>query len=88
MARISRSYGSDPALLWLLHRPAAAAPNRPLAWGLPYAATEALKGKKKKKKKNSYITSGLSIHLDNRVEPQVMLEKEGSHRSSHCGAMV
>ena len=29
--------GSDPALLWLLHRPAATAPIGPLAWELPYA---------------------------------------------------
>ena len=28
---------SDPALLWLWHRPEAAAPVGPLAWELPYA---------------------------------------------------
>ena len=43
----------DPVLLW--HRPAAAAPIRPLAWEPPYAAGTALKKtkipKKKKKKK-------------------------------------
>ena len=29
--------GLDPALLWLWHRLAAAAPIQPLAWELPYA---------------------------------------------------
>ena len=29
--------GSDPMLLWLWHKPAAAALNRPLAWESPYA---------------------------------------------------
>ena len=37
---------SDLALLWLWHRPAATAPMRSLAWGLPYAAGAALKRKK------------------------------------------
>ena len=44
----------NPALLWLWHRPAATAPIRLLAWGLPYAAGAAL-GKKKKKKKRERI---------------------------------
>ena len=39
------------AWLWLWHRPAAAAPVRPLAWELPYAMGVALKKKKKKKRK-------------------------------------
>ena len=43
--------GSDPALLWLWHRPAAAAPIRPLAWGPPYAAGVDLKKQKTKKTK-------------------------------------
>ena len=34
--------GSDPALLWLCHRPAAAAPIEPLAREPPYAAGVAL----------------------------------------------
>jgi len=29
--------GSDPALLWLWHRPVATAPIQPLAWEPPYA---------------------------------------------------
>ena len=39
----------DPALLWLWHRLAAAAPTGPLAWEHPYAAGVALKSRKKKK---------------------------------------
>ena len=49
--------GSDPALLWLWHRPVATAPIQPLAWEPPYAAeaaqeiaTTTTKDKKKKKK--------------------------------------
>ena len=45
---------SDPTLLWLWRRPAAAAPTRPLAWELLYTTGAALKSKikipKKKKK--------------------------------------
>jgi len=47
-------HGSDPALLWLWHRPVAAAPIQPLAWEPPYAtgaAQEIAKKDKKKKKK-------------------------------------
>ena len=39
--------GSDLALLWLWHRPAATALIRPLAWKLTYAAGVVLKKKKK-----------------------------------------
>ena len=38
-------------LVWLWHRPAAAAPIQPLAQELIYAANMALKRKKKKKKR-------------------------------------
>ena len=47
-------HGSDTALLWLWHRPAATASFRPLAWEPPYAmgaAQEIAKKKKKKKKR-------------------------------------
>ena len=43
---VGHRHGSDPALLWLWHRLAAAAPTRPLAWELPYAAGVALKREK------------------------------------------
>ena len=43
-------HGSDLELLWLWHRPASAAPIRPLAWEPPYATGVALEKAKKKKK--------------------------------------
>ena len=45
--------GSDSALLWLWHRPAAIAPIKPLAWEPPYAAGVALKDKRTNKQTNS-----------------------------------
>ena len=44
-------HGSDLALLWLWHRPAATALIRPLAWEPPYAVGEAQRNSKKTKKK-------------------------------------
>ena len=43
---VGRRCNLDPALLWLWGRLAAAAPIRPLARELPYAAREALKSLK------------------------------------------
>ena len=40
---VGQRHGSDPALLWLWRRLAAAAPTGPLAWELSYAAGAALK---------------------------------------------
>ena len=40
-------YCLGPVLPWLWCRPAAAAPIRPLAWELPYAAEAAIQRKKK-----------------------------------------
>ena len=34
---VGRRRSSDPALLWLWHRPVATAPVQPLAWEPPYA---------------------------------------------------
>ena len=52
--------GSDPSLLRLWCRPAAAAPIRPLAWGPPYAAgiSPRKRPKDKKKKKNRDVRRG------------------------------
>ena len=50
--------GSDPALLWLCHRPAAVDPIGPLAWEPPYAAGATLKRQRDKKKINQLL-----IHL-------------------------
>ena len=46
---------SDPALLWLWHRPAATALIQPLAWKPPYAAGAAQEIAKKKKKSNIFV---------------------------------
>ena len=46
VAYIGHGYGSEPALLWLWYRPAAAAPIQTLAWELPYVAGVALKRRK------------------------------------------
>ena len=46
---VGRRPGSDPALLWLWHRPAATALIAPQAWEPPYAAGAAL-GKAKRPK--------------------------------------
>ena len=39
---VGHGRGSDPALLWLWHRPVATAPIRALAWEPPYAMNAAL----------------------------------------------
>ena len=48
---VSRRCGLDLMLLWLWHRPAAAAPIQPLVWDPSYASGIALKKAKKKKEK-------------------------------------
>ena len=56
---IGRRFGSDLALLWFRHRPAATALIRPVAWEPPYAAGAALEKVKKTKKKlatNTYLS--------------------------------
>ena len=45
---VGRRLGSDPGLLWLWCRPAAAAQIQPLAWDPPYAAGTAIKSNKNK----------------------------------------
>ena len=59
--------GSDLAFLWLLRKPAAVAPIRPVAWEPPYAKGEALKRqdkkKKKKKKKEKLQTQNSRLRL-------------------------
>ena len=53
--------GSDPALLWLWHRPAATAQIRLLAWEPPNASGVALKRQKKKKKKKKKNSESKNI---------------------------
>ena len=59
-ARRCGRHGLDSALLWLWHRPSAAAPIRPLAWEPPYAVGMALKRtsppqKKREKKTQKHL---------------------------------
>ena len=49
--RVGHRHGSDPALLRLWCRLAAAAPIQPLVWELPYVAGAAVKKKKRKERK-------------------------------------
>ena len=59
---LGRRCSSVLAWLWLWCMLAAAAPIRPLAWELPYAAGMALKRKKKKKKRNgTHVNSTLEF---------------------------
>ena len=53
---VAHRCGLDLALLWLLHRLAAIALIRPLAWETPYAVGVALKKKTKDKKKQKTKT--------------------------------
>ena len=69
--------GSGPELLWLWHRPVAAAPVGPLGWEPPYAVGAAAleKGKKTKKKKNlqgeSFSFFFLGLHLQHMEVPML-----------------
>ena len=54
---IGLRHSLDLALLWLWHRPAAAAPVWPLAWKLPYATGAALKSKTTNKQKTDMMES-------------------------------
>ena len=64
---VGHRLGSDPTLLWLWCRAAAAARIPPLAWKLAYAAGMALKKKKKK-------TNLLLLKVENSVSasPAIM----------------
>ena len=59
--------GSDLALLWLWHRPAAGALVRPLAWELPYAVGLALKRQKRKKTKKN-LPKVTSLHCSEEIQ--------------------
>ena len=54
--------GSDSALLWLWCRPAAAAPNGPLAWEFPYAEGMALKSKKQTNEQKQKQKQNIDMH--------------------------
>ena len=65
---VGRRCGSDPALLWLWHRPAATAVIRPLAWEPLEKAKRKKKQKKTKKKpKPVYIHRKKFSELHNKM---------------------
>ena len=70
--------GSDPALLWLWCRLAAAALIGPLAWELPYATGAALK----KNKKICFIKMGSSMIENNRKCLAFQRKKRNYSKSS------
>ena len=57
-------HSSDPMLLWLWCRLAAAAPISPLAWELPHTSGAALKRSKKKKKKTGRFGGCLCLQYN------------------------
>ena len=59
---VGRRCASDPALLWLWHRPAAAALICPLAWELPHAVGVAVKKPEQEQKiENKYRANCLGL---------------------------
>ena len=76
MTCVGRSCSSDLVLLWLWHRPVAAAPIGPLAWKLPYAKGTGLK----KQKKEDEVVSNICFKIIWRKE---LMEVERSKRISH-----
>ena len=60
---VGRRHGLDPELLWLWHRPSAAALIQLLAWEPPYATGVALKSKNKQTDKNNFVASNHNNHL-------------------------
>ena len=59
---IGHRCGSDLALLWLWHRPAATAPIRLQAWKPPYATGAALKGHTHTQRVQRPISKGGSVN--------------------------
>ena len=72
---VGRRRGSDPMLLWLWRKLAAAALIRPLAWEPPYATGVALgKTKKKEKEKKNSITV-IAFSLTARIITKSLLKR-------------
>ena len=80
--------GSDPTLLWLWCRLAAAAPIRPLAWEFPHATGTALKQKKNKKEKLALSSLGSGEHDRFLLALTVCGWRFGGPSSLHTGVIV
>ena len=59
---VGRRHGSDPELMWLWRRQAAATPIQPLVWEPPYAEGVALKKKKKWQKRGGLPSTEQKLH--------------------------
>ena len=66
---LSWAGGSDPKLLWLGRRLAAAVPIGPLVWEPPYAAGAALKKTKKKKKEKKKLSDSPKLTFQPNCSP-------------------
>ena len=71
---VGHRHVSDPALLWLWHRPAATAPIGPLAWEPPYATGVALEKTKRPKKKKIPGADGLGRKSHSQVNTVVTVQ--------------
>ena len=67
---VAHRCGSDPALLWLWHRPVATALFRPLAWEPPYATSVVLE--KDKKKKEGVVCERFCVFLNQAHEKKLI----------------
>ena len=61
---VGHRWGSDPALLWLWQRPAAAALIQPLSWELSYATHEALKSKENNRPNQENAFSRYNFYMN------------------------
>ena len=69
---VGRRCGSNPALLWLWRRLAAAALIRPLAWESQYAVGVAQEMAKRQKTKNKHDQQGPTIWTGNSTQHSVI----------------
>ena len=73
---VGRRLNSDPALPWLWHRLAAAAPVGPLVWFFSYATHTTLKTKKKKKNSEVLIQATTWMKLEKHYVKEVRHRKK------------
>ena len=79
---IGHRHSSDPALLWLWHRPAAVAPIEPLAWEPPYATGAAIKKKESTLVGRHHFLPSGSLHQDLKSAPAIKGEDISIKRGS------
>ena len=82
---VGRRRGLDPALLWLWHRQAAAAPLRSLAWEPLYATGGALKSKGEKK---GEIIHSSMFHIAFFYVLQKQFQQRAIPSQGSCGHLI